>query len=63
MPSRIQSDRGKQLVAASKQFEAWDFDVILEWAGKKRNYQNTQNTQNVCKLLQETAQIVNIPWL
>ncbi len=24
------------MVAASKQFEAWDFDVILEWAGKKR---------------------------
>jgi hypothetical protein len=32
MPSGIQSGRGEQLVAASKQVEAWDFDKALEWA-------------------------------
>jgi hypothetical protein len=33
-PRRIQSDRGKQLVAASKQMKVWDFSGIQEWAGK-----------------------------
>ncbi len=30
MPSRIQSDRGEQLVAASKQIGAWDFKRVRE---------------------------------
>ncbi len=34
-PSRIQSDRGEQLVAASKQVTRWDFNSIVQWAGKK----------------------------
>jgi hypothetical protein len=35
VPSRIQSDRGEQLVATSKQIRAWDFKEIREWAGKR----------------------------
>jgi hypothetical protein len=35
MPSRIQSDRGEQLVAASKQISSWDFEGVKEWAGKR----------------------------
>ncbi len=34
VPSRIQSDRGGQLVAASKQLAAWNFEGVQEWAGK-----------------------------
>jgi hypothetical protein len=33
--SRMQSDRGEQLVAASQQLQAWDFNSILKWAGKR----------------------------
>jgi hypothetical protein len=35
VPSRIQSDRGEQLLAASKQVTRWDFDSIMQWAGKR----------------------------
>jgi hypothetical protein len=35
VPSRIQSDRGEQLVAASKQVTRWDFDSIMQWAGRR----------------------------
>jgi hypothetical protein len=35
VPSQIQSDRGEQLVAASKQVTKWNFDGIMQWAGKK----------------------------
>jgi hypothetical protein len=35
MPSRILSDKGEQLAAASMQLKAWDFDGVLKWAGKK----------------------------
>ncbi len=34
MPSRIQLDRGEQLVMASKQLAVWDFKGVQEWAGK-----------------------------
>jgi hypothetical protein len=34
VPSRIQYDRGEQLVAASKQLAVWDFEGVQEWAGK-----------------------------
>jgi hypothetical protein len=34
-PSRIQSDRGEQLVAASKQITKWNFSDVMQWAGKK----------------------------
>jgi hypothetical protein len=34
-PSRIQSDRGEQLPAASKQVAGWDFESAVQWAGKK----------------------------
>jgi uncharacterized membrane protein len=34
-PSRIQSNRGEQLVAASKQVAGWDFDNVVQWAGRK----------------------------
>jgi hypothetical protein len=33
--SRMQSDRGEQLGAASKRLEAWDFNGILKWADKR----------------------------
>jgi hypothetical protein len=36
-PSRIQSDRGEQLVAASKQLEAWDLDRVLRWVRRRGN--------------------------
>jgi hypothetical protein len=35
VPSRIQSDRGEQLVAASKHVSAWDPEGIREWARRK----------------------------
>jgi hypothetical protein len=35
MPSRIQSDRGDQLIAASKQMKEWNFDGIQQWAGRR----------------------------
>jgi hypothetical protein len=35
VPSRIQSDRGEQLVAASKQIAKWNFNDVMQWAGKK----------------------------
>jgi hypothetical protein len=35
VPSRIQSDRGEKLVAASKQVIKWNFDGIMQWAGKR----------------------------
>jgi hypothetical protein len=34
-PTRIQSDRGDQLVAASKQRKKWDFEGVQRWAEKK----------------------------
>ena len=34
-PSRIQSDRGEQLVAASKQIQKWDYAAISEWTGSR----------------------------
>ncbi len=34
MRSRIQSDRGEQLVAASKQISAWNLEGVREWAGR-----------------------------
>jgi hypothetical protein len=34
-PTRIQSDRGEQLVAAAKQISTWDFKEVVQWAGKK----------------------------
>jgi hypothetical protein len=34
VPSRIQSDRGEQLVAALKQISAWSFKGVREWVGK-----------------------------
>ncbi len=33
--SRVKSNRGSQLVAASKQTELWDFERVREWAGRK----------------------------
>jgi hypothetical protein len=33
-PTRFQSDRGEQLVAAPKQVSTWDFKEVLQWAGK-----------------------------
>jgi hypothetical protein len=32
--TRIQSDRGEQLVATSKQVKTWDFEGVQEWARK-----------------------------
>jgi hypothetical protein len=32
---RIQSDRGEQLVAASKQITVWNFMDVMQWAGRK----------------------------
>jgi hypothetical protein len=32
---RIQSDRGEQLVTASKQISAWNFEGIQEWAEER----------------------------
>jgi hypothetical protein len=34
-PTRFQSDRGEQLVAAAKQVSSWDFKEVIQWAGKK----------------------------
>jgi hypothetical protein len=34
-PSRFQTDRGEQLVAAAKQVALWDFKEVMQWAGKK----------------------------
>jgi hypothetical protein len=34
-PTRFQSDRGEQLVAAAKQVSTWDFKEVVQWAGKK----------------------------
>jgi hypothetical protein len=34
-PTRFQSDRGEQLVAAAKQVSTWDFKEVIQWAGKK----------------------------
>jgi hypothetical protein len=34
-PTRFQSDRGEQLVAAAKQVSTWDFKEVKQWAGKK----------------------------
>jgi hypothetical protein len=36
VPSRIQSDWGEQLVAASKQLKAWNFEGVQDWARKNR---------------------------
>ncbi len=35
VPSRIKSDRGEQLVAASKQIARWNFDDVMQRAGRK----------------------------
>jgi hypothetical protein len=35
VPSRIQSDREEQLVAASKQVSAWDLEGVRKWARRK----------------------------
>ncbi len=34
-PTRFQSDRGEQLVAAAKQVATWDFKEVVKWAGRK----------------------------
>ncbi len=34
-PTRFQSDRGEQLVAAAKQVTTWDFKEVVQWAGRK----------------------------
>jgi hypothetical protein len=34
-PTRFQSDRGEQLVAAAKQVAMWDFKEVVQWAGRK----------------------------
>jgi hypothetical protein len=34
-PSRFQSDRREQLVAAAKQVSLWDFKEVIQWAGKR----------------------------
>jgi hypothetical protein len=34
-PTRFQSERGEQLVAAAKQVSTWDFKEVIQWAGKK----------------------------
>jgi hypothetical protein len=34
-PTRFQSDRGEQLVAAAKQVSTWDFKEVIQWAGRK----------------------------
>jgi hypothetical protein len=34
-PTRFQSDRGEQLVAAARQVSTWDFKEVIQWAGKK----------------------------
>jgi hypothetical protein len=34
-PSKIQSDRGEQLLAPPKHLKAWDFMEVIELAGKK----------------------------
>jgi hypothetical protein len=34
-PTRFQSDRGEQLVAAAKQVATWDFKEDVQWAGRK----------------------------
>jgi hypothetical protein len=33
-PTRFQSDRGEQLVAAAKQVATWDFKEVVQWAGR-----------------------------
>ncbi len=35
-PSRVQSERCEQLVAASKPLEAWNFDRVPEWEERNR---------------------------
>ncbi len=34
-PTRFQSDRGEQLVAAAKQVSSWNYKEVIQWAGKK----------------------------
>jgi hypothetical protein len=34
-PTRFQSDRGEQLVAAAKKVSTWDFKEVVQWAGRK----------------------------
>jgi hypothetical protein len=34
-PTRFQSDRGEQQVAAAKQVATWDFKEVVQWAGRK----------------------------
>jgi hypothetical protein len=34
-PTKFQSDRGEQLVAAAKQVSTWYFKEVIQWAGKK----------------------------
>jgi hypothetical protein len=34
-PTRFQSDRGEQLVAAAKQVAMWDFTEVVQWAGRR----------------------------
>ncbi len=34
-PTRFQSDRGEQLVAAAKQVATWDFKEVVQWARRK----------------------------
>ncbi len=34
-PTRFQSDRGEQLVAAAKQVATWDFKEVVQWAGRR----------------------------
>jgi hypothetical protein len=35
VPSRFQSDRGEELVVASKQIAMWNFNDVMQWAGRK----------------------------
>jgi hypothetical protein len=35
VPARFQSDRGEQLVVASKQIAMWNFNDVMQWAGRK----------------------------
>jgi hypothetical protein len=61
-PSRILSDRGKQLVAASKQFEVPVITGEQHFKGLAELIMRILRIhKNVCTLSQETAKIVNIP--
>ncbi len=59
-PSRICSDRGDQLVTASKQIEKWDFEGVHRWARKKGKSgtlfpQGVSTLKNDWNLIKEAA--------